>query len=103
MIRVLFVPVRPSVNIALFHGSMYCVLFYTSCARITTISCLYTIKIMNIKSQFVFECISSEIIPWNPEVSSLTNEREAKRRNTREALGAHLRFFERADPIRSRY
>ena len=35
-------------------------------------------------------------LPWNPEVFSLTNEREAKRRNVKEPLGAHVRSFERA-------
>ena len=42
-----------------------------------------------------------------PRVFSLTNEPEAKRlvkrRNARERLGAHIRSFERTDPIRSRY
>ena len=47
--------------------------------------------------------VKSELsLPWNPEVLSLTNEREAKRRNAREPLGAHVNSFERADPIRSR-
>ena len=31
------------------------------------------------------------------------NKSEAKRRNAREPLGAHIRSFECADPIRSRY
>ena len=35
--------------------------------------------------------------PWYPEVSLLTNERDAKRRNTREPLDAHIRSFECAD------
>ena len=37
-------------------------------------------------------CHSNAIrqLPWDPEVFSLTNEREAKRRNAREPLGAHV-------------
>ena len=43
------------------------------------------------------------IVPRNPEVSLLTNGREAKRLNTREPLGAHVRSFERADSMRNHY
>ena len=45
------------------------------------------------------------VVAWKPEVFS--HEREAKilvkRRNAREPLGAHVRSFERANPIRSRH
>ena len=40
-------------------------------------------------------------LPWNPEVFLLMNEREAKRQNTREPLGAHIISFEHVDPMRS--
>ena len=48
----------------------------------------------------------SKTLPWNPEVFSLMNEREVKpeaKLNTREPLGAHVRSFERTDPLRSCY
>ena len=41
------------------------------------------------------------MVPWKPDILSLTNEREMKRRNVIEPLGAHIRSFERADLIRS--
>ena len=50
-----------------------------------------------------FSVKATDIVLWYPEVFSLMNEHVAKRRNTREPLGAHVRSFERADPIRSRY
>ena len=38
-------------------------------------------------------------LPWNTEVFSPMNERDANRQNAREPLGAHVRSFEHTDQI----
>ena len=48
--------------------------------------------------------IGEMVLPWNSEVRFLhRNEHEAKRWKVREPLDAHVRSFERTDPIRSHY
>ena len=46
-------------------------------------------------------------VPWFPEVFPLEvlerRRRERAKSNAREPLGTHVRYFERADPIRSRF
>ena len=85
---------RKNATNAPFLYNFFKVLWSPSLSLSEQTSCEREGKRMNL----IRMCHSNAIrqLPWDPEVFSLTNEREAKRRNAREPLGAHVRSFERA-------